>query len=60
MKEVNEMRFLKGNAGTGSVEWVVVAAAVVAVVVTLILGLASTTATEGGKTRNWIDAMPDP
>lgn len=54
------MRFLKGNAGTGSVEWVVVAAAVVAVVVTLILGLASTTATEGGKTRNWIDAMPDP
>lgn len=54
------MRFLRGNRGTGSVEWVVVAVAVIVVVVTLIWNLANTTATEGGKTRTWIDGIPDP
>ena len=54
------MKFLRGVRATGTVEWVVTAVAVVVVVVALIWSLANTTATEGGKTRTWIDGIPDP
>ncbi|MBO9369927.1 MAG: hypothetical protein J7575_02380 [Chloroflexi bacterium] len=54
------MKFLRGVRATGTVEWVVTAVAVVAVVATLILSLANTSATEGGKTRTWVDGIPDP
>jgi hypothetical protein len=54
------MRFLRSTLATGTVEWVVTAVAVIAVVATLILSLANTAATEGGKTRTWVDGIPDP
>jgi hypothetical protein len=54
------MRFLKGQSGTSVVEWLVAAILVIAVVGTVVLLVANTTATEGGKTNTWINAIPDP
>jgi hypothetical protein len=54
------MRFLLGKKGTSTVEWLAALVLVVAVVGTLIMSVASTTATEGGKTDTWIDNIPDP
>ena len=54
------MRFWRDQRGTNVVEWLVAAVAVVFVVGTVILTVANTTATEGGKTNTWIDALPDP
>ena len=52
---MSEMRFLKGQAGTAVVEWLVAIILVVAVVGTVILSVATTTSTEGGKTDAWIN-----
>jgi len=49
------MRFLKGRAATAVVEWLVAIILVVAVVGTVILSVATTTSTEGGKTDAWIN-----
>ena len=49
------MRFMKQQAGTAVVEWLVSIILVVAVVGTVILSVANTTSTEGGKTNTWID-----
>jgi hypothetical protein len=54
------MRFLRGNSGQAVVEWLVGAILVIAVVGTVIMLVANTTATEGGKTNTWIGAIPDP
>ncbi len=54
------MRFLQGQAGTTVVEWLVAAVLVIAVVGTVILLIANTTATAGGKTNTWVDGIPDP
>lgn len=54
------MKFLKDKSGQSSVEWLVAAALVVAVVGTIIYMVSSTTATEGTKTNAWINAIPDP
>jgi hypothetical protein len=54
------MRFLRGRSGQSIVEWLVGAVLVVAVVGTIVYLLANTTATEGGKTNTWVDAIPDP
>ena len=50
------MRFLTGKAGTAVVEWLVAIILVVAVVGTVILTVANTTSTEGGKTNAWINS----
>jgi hypothetical protein len=54
------MRFLRSNSGQAVVEWLVGAILVIAVVGTVIMLVANTTATEGGKTNTWIGAIPDP
>lgn len=54
------MRFLKGQSGQSIVEWLVGAVLVIAVVGSVIFALANTTATEGGKTDTWVNAIPDP
>ena len=48
------MRFLKQQAGTAVVEWLVAIILVVAVVGTVILSVANTTSAEGTKTNTWI------
>ncbi len=54
------MRFLKGQSGQAVVEWIVGLILVVAVVGTIIMLVAQTTATQGSKTNTWIDGIPDP
>ena len=54
------MRFLKGTSGQAVVEWIVGLILVVAVVGTVIMLVANTSATEGGKTNTWIGGIPDP
>ncbi len=54
-REVKTMRFLKQQAGTAVVEWLVAIILVLAVVGTVILSVANTTSTEGTKTDTWIN-----
>jgi len=54
------MRFLKGKSGQAVVEWLVGAILVIAVVGTVIMLVAQSTATQGAKTNTWIGAIPDP
>ncbi len=54
------MRFLRETDGQSLVEWLVGAVLIVAVVGTVIMAVANTTSTEGGKTNTWIDNIPDP
>lgn len=54
------MRFLTGKSGQAVVEWIVGLILVVAVVGTVIMLVANTSATEGGKTNTWIGSIPDP
>ena len=48
------MRFMKQQAGTAVVEWLVSIILVVAVVGTVILSVSNTTSAEGAKTNTWI------
>ncbi len=54
------MKFLRGTAGQAVVEWLVGAILVIAVVGTIVMLVASTTATQGDKTNTWIGAIPNP
>jgi hypothetical protein len=54
------MRFLLDNRGTGTAEWVVVGALVIAVIGTVIFAIANSAAVEGNNTNAWIQAIPDP
>jgi Flp pilus assembly pilin Flp len=54
------MRFLRDEKGTSTAEWVVVAAAVIAVIGTMILTIANTTQAEGSGANTWIQNIPDP
>ncbi len=59
-KGVKVMRFLRGKSGQAVVEWLVGAILVIAVVGTVVMLVANTTATQGDKTNSWIGAIPDP
>lgn len=54
------MKFLRQKEGTTVVEWLVAAFLVVAVVGSIVYGIARTTAGQGGKTDRWIGSIPDP
>jgi uncharacterized protein (UPF0333 family) len=54
------MKFLRDNRADASVEWIVVAILVVAVVGSMIYSIVSTTATQGAGTNAWINSIPAP
>lgn len=54
------MRFLKSRQGADVVEWVGIAIVVVVVVVTAVATMSRATATQAGRTTDWITAVPAP
>ena len=54
------MKFLRNRKADASVEWLVVAVLVVAVVGSMIYSVANTTQTQGSGTDSWIGGIPAP
>jgi hypothetical protein len=54
------MNFLRNKRADASVEWIVTAILVVAVVGSMIYNIASTSNTQGSGTNTWIGNIPAP
>lgn len=54
------MKFLRGKRADASVEWIVTAILVVAVVGSMIYSIANTSSTQGSGTNTWIGNIPAP
>jgi hypothetical protein len=54
------MNFLRNKHADASVEWIVTAILVVAVVGSMIYSIANTANTQGSGTNSWINSIPAP